>query len=69
MIETILHCPDCGQDQPFGQYHPHDGGCPDSLDAYCPEWVCADCGAGLLIGFISYLREPAEAERPRRLVA
>jgi hypothetical protein len=69
MIETIRHCPDCGQDQPFEQHHPQDGGCPNAADGYCPEWSCASCGAALLIGFLPYQREPAETERPRRLVA
>jgi hypothetical protein len=67
MIEMIRHCPDCGQDQPFEQYHRQAD--DDSADEYSPEWLCADCGVGLLIGFIPYLREPAEAMRLRRLVA
>jgi hypothetical protein len=69
MIEMIRHCSDCGQVQPFEQLHASGAGCPDFPDAYCPEWFCADCGAGLLIGFLPYLPEPAEAEPLRRLVA
>lgn len=69
MIEMIRHCPDCGQDRPFEQPHPGAGGCPDAPGGSCPEWSCADCGTGLLIGFIPYLRGAAEAERSRRLVA
>jgi hypothetical protein len=69
MIEMIRHCPDCGQDQPFEQPHPGAACCQDAPGGSCPEWSCADCGAGLLIGFIPQLREPGEAGRPRRLVA
>ncbi len=69
MIEMIRYCPDCGRGQPFEQQHPPDGGCPDAADGNCPEWSCAGCGAALLIGFLRYQREPAEAEQPRRLVA
>ena len=69
MIETIRHCPDCGQDQPFERLHGRDGDCCDTADGYCPEWFCLSCGAGLLIGCISYQREPAWVKRPRGLVA
>jgi hypothetical protein len=69
MVEMIRHCPDCGQDRPFEQCHPQDGSCPDGVDGCCPEWLCADCGVGLLIGFVPYQGQPARAERLRRLVA
>lgn len=69
MVEMIRKCPDCGQGRLFERHHPHDGGCPDSADGRCPECLCVSCGAALLIGFGPYLREPAKAERLRRLVA
>jgi hypothetical protein len=59
MIEMIRHCPDCGSDQPFEQYHPQPAHCPDSADGYCPEWSCMACGAALLIGFLPYVCETA----------
>lgn len=69
MTETIRHCPDCGQDQPFERLHAQDGDCSDAADGYCPEWFCRCCRAGVLIGCLSKQREPARVERPRRLVA
>jgi hypothetical protein len=69
MIEMTRHCPDCGQDQPFERHHPQGGDCADDADGYCPEWFCLSCDAGVLIGCLSCQREPARAERPRRLVA
>ena len=67
MIETIRHCPDCGQDRIFEQPHSLGGGCLDSADGYCPEWLCVDCSTGLLIGFIPYPREPAAEQLHRRV--
>jgi hypothetical protein len=69
MIETMRHCPDCDQDQPFEPLHAQDGDCSDAADGSCPEWSCLRCGAGLLLGCLSYQRKPVRLERPRRLVA
>ena len=69
MIEMIRHCPDCGQDKGFEQHHPQGSECPEFPHGYCPEWSCAYCGAGLLIGFIPYLRESAAADQLHRRVA
>jgi hypothetical protein len=65
MIGMIRHCPDCGQDRPFEQPHPFTGECPDAPDDVCPEWLCADCGAAVLTGFMPYLGKSA-AEQHRR---
>ena len=65
----IRPCPDCGSDRPLEQHHAEVGDCPDAPDGYCPEWSCTACGAGLLIGFISYVYESAEAPRPQSQVA
>lgn len=59
MIEMIRHCPDCGSDQPFEQYHAEPERCPDSPDGYCPEWSCTDCGAALLVGFPQFAGQSA----------
>jgi hypothetical protein len=39
-------CADCGDEQPFEQFHATD--CPDAPDG-CPEWACVVCGAALII--------------------
>lgn len=66
MDEMIRYCPDCRRDRIFAQLHPRDGECPDSAGG-CPEWLCAECGAGLLIGLASFLPEPAPALAHRRV--
>jgi RNase P subunit RPR2 len=40
-----LHCTSCRTERRFEQPP-----CPDGHGADCPEWVCTDCGAALLIG-------------------
>jgi hypothetical protein len=50
MAEIIRHCPDCGSAHSLGQLHGMAGWCPDTAEAYCPEWYCQLCGAALLIG-------------------
>jgi hypothetical protein len=67
MIETIRHCPDCGQVRRFEQPHPDSGECPDSPDGSCPEWLCTGCRAAWLIGYVRYLRAPAAAHLHRRV--
>jgi hypothetical protein len=69
MIQVIRHCPGCGWDRLFEQYHATAGGCPDSPDGDCPEWFCTDCGTALLIGFDSSPRYPAVALELRDRVA
>lgn len=41
-------CPDCGEVRAFVQPPCADGHTDDGGE--CPEWVCADCGTGLLAG-------------------
>jgi hypothetical protein len=50
MAEIIRSCPDCGWDRPFAQHHAAPGCCPDTADAYCPEWFCPICGAAMIVG-------------------
>ena len=69
MTQVIRHCPDCGWDRFFGQHHAAAGSCPDSPDGDCPEWYCTDCGAAMLIGLDSTLRDAAEAIFVRDRVA
>jgi hypothetical protein len=64
MAEIIRHCPDCGRSRLFAQHHGLAGRCPDSADQYCPEWLCIECGATLLIGAI-----PAVPEHRRAVAA
>jgi hypothetical protein len=47
VAQLVRHCPDCCQDRPFEQLH--DRACPDGAGGECPEWMCAVCGAALLI--------------------
>ncbi len=53
MSLMALHCPECHDERLFER--PHDAAsCPDranSPDGCCPELVCIDCGAALLLGF------------------
>jgi len=58
MTEIIRHCPDCGRSRLFAPHHDQAGCCPDSADQSCPEWLCAACGATLLIGAIPLALEP-----------
>jgi hypothetical protein len=68
MTQVIRHCPDCGPDRLFEQYHAA-GNCPDSPDGDCPEWSCAGCGAAVLIGLNSTLHIAAGALELRDRVA
>jgi hypothetical protein len=63
MIETIRHCPDCGQDRRFEQPHPASGECPDASDGSCPEWLCTGCGAAWLSGYVWQLGAAAHLHR------
>ena len=49
MTQPLGNCPDCGADEPFEQVHT--GVCPDVVGD-CPEWACAICGAGVIMGSI-----------------
>ena len=49
MTQPLGNCPDCGADEPFEQVHA--GVCPDVVGE-CPEWACALCGAGVIMGSI-----------------
>jgi hypothetical protein len=69
MAQTVLHCPDCGSDRPFGQHHADAGGCQDSPDGHCPEWSCTACGTALLMGAVSYAGESAGLPSLRDRVA
>jgi hypothetical protein len=50
MVEMTRYCPDCGGGRLFEQHHAAEGGCPDSADGWCPEWLCTGCGAALFAG-------------------
>ena len=58
LARMVRHCPDCGSDQPFEQYHPDGLDCPDSPDGECPEWSCTACGAALLLGLALHADVP-----------
>jgi hypothetical protein len=49
MTQPLGNCPGCGADEPFEQVHP--GECPD-VGGDCPEWACAACGAGVIMGTV-----------------
>jgi hypothetical protein len=68
MVETIQYCPDCSRDRLFEPQHAT-GSCPDEPDGCCAEWSCTECGAALLIGFMSGLADEARAWQPDRRVA
>ncbi|HLQ55308.1 MAG TPA: hypothetical protein VK162_13695 [Streptosporangiaceae bacterium] len=69
MAQMVRHCPDCGSDRPFEQYHAESYGCPDSPDGQCPEWSCTACGAALFIGFVPYVGETSRMPDIRDRVA
>jgi hypothetical protein len=50
MTQPLGNCPGCGADEPFEQVHGV-GVCPDVVGE-CPEWACAACGAGVIMGSI-----------------
>jgi hypothetical protein len=50
MTQPLGNCPGCGADEPFEQVHGV-GVCPDVVGE-CPEWACAGCGAGVIMGSI-----------------
>jgi hypothetical protein len=50
MSELYRDCPDCGQERGFAQRHDAPDQCPDAADGWCPEWICAGCGAGVFLG-------------------
>jgi len=49
MTQPLGNCPGCGADEPFEQVH--EGVCPD-VAGECPEWACAACGAGVIMGTV-----------------
>ena len=49
MTQPMGNCPGCAGDEPFEQVHPD--ACPD-VDGECPEWFCAACGAGVIMGTV-----------------
>jgi hypothetical protein len=54
---TLMECPVCQEERVVEQPP-----CPDE-HAVCPEWMCTDCGAALLIG---WMLPPTEAGSPAR---
>ena len=44
----VLFCPDCSVDQCFERPR-----CADGHGADCPELVCVECGAAVLIGSLA----------------
>ena len=50
MTQPLGNCPGCGADEPFEQVH-EVGVCPDVVGE-CPEWACAVCGAGVIMGIV-----------------
>jgi hypothetical protein len=52
MTDMFRDCPECGSQRRFTQHHGEPGRCPDSADGICPDWLCADCGTGLLIALL-----------------
>jgi hypothetical protein len=69
MTEIIRHCPDCGWDRPFAQYHPAPGHCPDVAIGYCPEWFCLICGTTVILGDVLASRVPQRLVGVRARVA
>jgi hypothetical protein len=59
MSPMFRRCEDCGGERLFEQMHGVAGGCPDSPDGLCPEWLCTECGTVLLAAFPLPLAELA----------
>jgi hypothetical protein len=53
----IWPCPTCGEDTEFVQPECADGHTADGGE--CPEWACADCGGGFLLGGLESVVEAA----------
>jgi hypothetical protein len=66
MPEMTRYCADCGWKRLFEPRHAIVGGCPDSPDGWCPEWMCTGCGAALLIDVAA---GPAELPQPMPLLS
>ncbi|MGI8698143.1 MAG: hypothetical protein ACR2J0_03215 [Mycobacteriales bacterium] len=47
MTDLMRHCAICSDERRFEQPP-----CVDEHDLGCPEWVCVDCGAALLMGVL-----------------
>ncbi len=45
MTVVMRHCLICSEERRFEQPP-----CADQHDLDCPEWICVDCGAALLLG-------------------
>jgi hypothetical protein len=69
MSQAFRPCSECGGEQLFEQHHGIPGGCPDSPDGECPEWICTGCGSALLAGFVLYPAEPKLISRMPSRVA
>ena len=69
MAQIVRHCPDCGWDHPFEQFHGQLAICPDTPDGDCPEWSCTACGAALMIGAPWFVPDLAHAAELRGRVA
>jgi hypothetical protein len=68
MISVIRRCPECGKGRLFQQLHAEQP-CPDGAGDRCPEWLCAECGTGLLISFAPPATDPAGLAELRGRVA
>jgi len=51
---TTMECPVCQEERVVEQPP-----CPDE-HAVCPEWMCTDCGAALLVG---WMQPPSAGQR------
>ncbi len=52
MINAFRDCPGCRCRREFTQLHPGPERCPDVGSGICPEWVCTDCGAAVLVDLV-----------------
>jgi predicted RNA-binding Zn-ribbon protein involved in translation (DUF1610 family) len=43
---SIRHCPTCGDDRTMEQP-------PCAEHAECPEWICVECGTGIVVGWLA----------------
>jgi hypothetical protein len=48
LVTALMHCTSCDGERAFEQ--------PDCVDGHggdCPDWVCAECGAGVVTAVIA----------------
>ena len=65
MTQLSRYCAGCNEERLFEQFHAEPASCPDAPDGDCPEWACAVCGDGLIIGLPAHVRSDGTPKATR----